>query len=64
MKVNGEDVALDEAVDLQRFLVLRGFDDKRVAVERNGAIVPRDSFGAVMLENGDVLEILHFVGGG
>jgi len=36
----------------------------KVAVERNGAIVPRSTIAEVALAEGDVLEIVHFVGGG
>ena len=37
---------------------------EKVAVERNGAIVPRSTLAEVPLADGDVLEIVHFVGGG
>lgn len=37
---------------------------EKVAVERNGEIVPRSTLGAAPLHAGDVLEIVHFVGGG
>ncbi len=37
---------------------------EKVAVERNGEIVPRSTLGAAALEDGDTLEIVHFVGGG
>jgi thiazole synthase len=37
---------------------------EKVAVERNGEIVPRSTLGEAMLGEGDVLEIVHFVGGG
>lgn len=37
---------------------------EKVAVERNGEIVPRSTLGEAMLAEGDVLEIVHFVGGG
>jgi len=33
-------------------------------VERNGEIVPRSTLAAVAIAEGDVLEIVHFVGGG
>jgi len=36
----------------------------RVVVERNREIVPREAFSATRLEADDLLEILHFVGGG
>ena len=39
-------------------------DPARVAVERNGAIAPRSSLEEAPLAEGDVLEIVHFVGGG
>jgi len=41
-----------------------GLDPARVAVERNGEIVPRSTLARVALAEGDVLEIVHFVGGG
>src|SRR6478735_1402081 len=37
---------------------------EKVAVERNGVIVPRSTLGEAPLANGDVLEIVTFVGGG
>ncbi len=39
-------------------------DPAKVAVERNGEIVPRSTLAEVSLGDGDVLEIVHFVGGG
>jgi thiazole synthase len=41
-----------------------GLDPAKVAVERNLEIVPRSTLADVMLAEGDVLEIVHFVGGG
>lgn len=41
-----------------------GLNPKKVAVERNLEIVPRSTLTAVMLADGDILEIVHFVGGG
>jgi thiazole synthase len=39
-------------------------DPAKVAVERNGEIVPRSTLAEAGLSEGDVLEIVHFVGGG
>ena len=47
--------------DLVRELALEG---KRIAVERNGEIVPRSAHGSTMLTDGDELEIVVAVGGG
>jgi sulfur carrier protein len=41
-----------------------GLEGKRVAVERNGEIVPRSQHGATVLAAGDRLEIVVAVGGG
>ena len=41
-----------------------GLKPQKVAVERNGLIVPRSTLGEAPLADGDVLEIVHFVGGG
>jgi len=61
--LNGEPRRVDAGsiADLVRSLEL---DPGKVAVERNGLIVPRSTLGEVALGDGDVLEIVHFVGGG
>ncbi|WP_296675365.1 sulfur carrier protein ThiS [Novosphingobium sp.] len=63
LTVNGElrRTASGSLADLVRSLDL---DPAKVAVECNGAIVPRSTLGTVALTDGDVLEIVHFVGGG
>ncbi|MDD3797681.1 MAG: sulfur carrier protein ThiS [Novosphingobium sp.] len=63
LTVNGETrrTASGSIAGLVRELEL---DPAKVAVERNGEIVPRSTLADVMLADGDVLEIVHFVGGG
>ena len=41
-----------------------GFAHDRVAVERNGEIVPRARYADTVLQDGDRVEIVRFVGGG
>ena len=41
-----------------------GLDARKVAVERNEAIVSRSLYEATELAGGDALEIVHFIGGG
>ena len=41
-----------------------GLKPEKVAVERNGVIVARSTLAEAPLAHGDVLEIVHFVGGG
>ena len=64
MQVNGEPTRLGERMSLVDFLEERNDAPTRVVVERNGVIVPRDDYPTTFLEEEDVLEILHFVGGG
>ncbi len=64
LTVNGEPrriLAGSSIADLVRSLELNPL---KVAVERNGEIAPRSSLADVALGEGDVLEIVHFVGGG
>ena len=64
MKVNGETVTLTQPVSLKEFLESSGYTTKRIAVERNGEIVPKQTYDSDMLTEADTLEIVHFVGGG
>ncbi|MDP3635791.1 MAG: sulfur carrier protein ThiS [Azonexus sp.] len=62
--INGESRAFDHAptcADLVSELRLAG---KRIAMERNGEIVPRSQFADTLLADGDKLEIVVAVGGG
>lgn len=62
--VNGESRALAGAMTVGDLLVALGLDGRKVAVERNEAIVPRSVYGTTWLAAGDSLEIVHFIGGG
>ena len=64
MKVNGTFEPLKESQTLYEYLIERNFDLTKIAVERNGHIVPKAEYQNVNLENEDTLEIVRFVGGG
>jgi len=64
MKVNGESRELSQPISLSAFLKQENYAEGRIAVERNMEIVPKAAYGQTMLSNDDVLEIVHFVGGG
>jgi len=63
LTVNGEPRRA-EAGSIAALVRNLDLDPAKVAVERNGEIVPRSTLGDVALADGDVLEIVHFVGGG
>lgn len=64
MKINGENVPYFEKMNVESLLLSCGLDPSRVAVERNGQIVPREAFARQALSAADVLELVQFVGGG
>lgn len=61
--INGERTATD-GKNLLEYLVASGYDTKRVAVELNGAILPKTDYDKTVLSDGDKIEIVSFVGGG
>ena len=63
ISVNGE-VEQIEPQSLESYLTDKSLLGRRIAVERNGDIVPRSQFTNVVIEDGDVLEIVHAIGGG
>lgn len=63
IQLNGESQTL-AACTLFELLGHRGWVGKRVAIDRNGTIVPKSQYGQVQLENGDRLEVVVAVGGG
>lgn len=64
LTVNGEPRRTSAGMTVAGFVAEIGLNPAKVAVERNGEIVPRGTHGDVVLGDGDVLEIVHFVGGG
>ena len=62
--VNGEPRRAPAGQSIAALVTGLGLDPAKVAVERNGDIVPRATLAAVLLAEGDQLEIVHFVGGG
>ena len=63
VKVNGTEMDI-AGKTVAEYLAATNYDPKRIAVERNGDIVFKSQYDATVLENGDNLEIVSFVGGG
>ncbi len=62
--LNGQPQRFDTPLNVQQLLEHMALQGKRIAVERNGEIVPRSQFGEQVLADGDRLEIVVAVGGG
>ncbi|WP_372701176.1 sulfur carrier protein ThiS [Castellaniella sp.] len=64
LHLNGQPTTLERTGTVRELLLHLGLEDKRVAVERNGEIVPKSSHASTMLADGDRIEIITAVGGG
>lgn len=64
LTVNGEPRRIAAGATIAQLVESLELNPLKVAVERNGEIVPRSTLAEVVLGDGDVLEIVHFVGGG
>jgi thiazole synthase len=64
ISVNGEHKRVAGGLTIAQLASEMGLVPEKVAVERNLEVVPRSEIGSVLVEDGDELEIVHFVGGG
>jgi thiamine biosynthesis protein ThiS len=64
LTLNGEARRVAPPLTVAGLVAQLGLDIRKVAVERNEAIVPRSAYAATDLCDGDALEIVHFIGGG
>ena len=64
LRVNGLSREVPEGSTVASLLEGLELGPERVAVERNGAIVPKPEYDATPLAEGDRLEVVQFVGGG
>jgi sulfur carrier protein len=62
--INGEEKEIIDGVNIAALLDVLEIRPGRVVVELNRAIIPREARESTSLKEGDVLEIVHFVGGG
>jgi thiazole synthase len=62
--VNGEHKRVAAGLTIAQLATEMGLVPEKVAVERNLEVVPRSTLNQVLVEDGDDLEIVHFVGGG
>ena len=64
ISVNGEQRSVATPLSVAELLRGMGLEGKRLAVERNGEIVPKSGHAATQLAEGDRIEIVIAVGGG
>lgn len=64
LTVNGVVEDLAESLTIDVFLEHFGYDPRKIAVEVNKEIVVKSMYSQVPLDDGDVVEVVTFVGGG
>ena len=61
---NGKPREIQGSISIQEFLDQLQLDCMQVVVEHNRSILTRQNLDKTTLNNGDTLEVIHFVGGG
>ena len=64
ISINGTEHQFEQTISVTALIEHMQLGNKRMALERNGEIVPRGQFNSQMLADGDKLEIVVAVGGG
>jgi thiamine biosynthesis protein ThiS len=64
VRVNGKDREIEAGLTVRELLVSLDLRPELVVVERNREILDRERYGEEVVEAGDTLELVHFVGGG
>lgn len=64
LSINGQLQQFESPINVAQLVDQLSLQGKRIAIERNGEIVPRSRFSEEMLVNGDQIEVVVAVGGG
>ena len=64
IQLNGKEVDIKSNYSVFDLLKKYKLSSKKIAIEYNGVIIPKESYKKKYLKNRDKLEIVHFIGGG
>jgi sulfur carrier protein len=64
IELNGEPYSLDAPLPVSSLLTELKLKPNRVAVEINRAVIPKAEYDRTIVQNGDHVEVINFVGGG
>lgn len=64
IQLNGKEVELEKPITLDKLVMQQGYVITQIAVEKNGVIIPKSTYGEEVVRAGDVIEVVTFVGGG
>ena len=64
IQLNGKKISIKSNISLLDLLKKYNLINKKVAIEHNGTIIPKNNYKKKYLKNDDKIEIVHFIGGG
>lgn len=64
IKVNGKEIKYTSGMTVQDLVISLSYSTSRIAVERLGEIIPNKNYADTLINDGDKIEIVCFMGGG
>ena len=64
IQINGRKINIKQKTNLSDLLKKYKLDTKKIALELNGEIIPKQMYKKKFVKNEDIIEIVHFIGGG
>ena len=64
IQLNGKMLTIKENLSIKDLLRKYKLNEKSVAIELNGLILPKENYKKKKIKNRDKIEIVHFIGGG
>ena len=64
IQLNGKKITIKPKITIFDLLKRFKLNNKKVAIEHNGIIVPFNNYKKKFLKNNDIVEVVHFIGGG
>lgn len=64
IRINGKEVPAAQSLTVQQYLEQNHYNPKHIVVELNEEILPKTDYAKTVIADGDVMEVLSFMGGG
>ena len=64
IQLNGKKIIIKSKTNIYDILKRFKLNNKKVAIEHNGIIIPKENYKKKYLKSNDKLEVVHFIGGG
>ena len=64
IQINGKKIKFHKGLNIKSLIKKYKLDEKKIAIEINGSILPKSSYSKKKLKKNDKLEIVQFIGGG